>query len=185
MVDEVVRITGCDRETLLNDFREVHQQHHDAEHPFALLETSTVQALFPHMSIREKAVALDSAFHTFNTARRERLQLYPGVRGSLEILESMGVTLVAHTESKFHAVVDRLTRLELTHFFRRIYCRQRSESTHPFVEGATRFERSLPCRRLSSCRIISESPRRRCCWRFAATREHPPRDSICGRQCCS
>src|ERR1700737_3268202 len=47
MVDEAVRITGCDRETLLDDFRRVHQAREDSEQPFALLETETIKQIYP------------------------------------------------------------------------------------------------------------------------------------------
>jgi FMN phosphatase YigB (HAD superfamily) len=131
MIDEVVRITRCDRERLLDDFREVHRMYHDSEHPFALLETRTIRMLYPGRSRHEVAADLDSAFHAFNSVRKSELQLYPGVRETLDEICRAGVVLVAHTESKLHAVIDRLTRLELTHYFRRIYCRERAQVDHP------------------------------------------------------
>jgi FMN phosphatase YigB (HAD superfamily) len=131
MVDETVRLTGCDRERLLDDFRFVHRMHHDSEHPFALLETNTIRELFPRQSQKEIARNLDSAFHAFNVSRKETLRLYPGVRETLETLSLSGVVLVAHTESKLYAVVDRLTRLDITKYFRRIYCRERPNTQHP------------------------------------------------------
>jgi hypothetical protein len=39
MVDTAVQITGCERETLLDDFRREHRARGDSEQPFALLET--------------------------------------------------------------------------------------------------------------------------------------------------
>ena len=131
MIDEVVRITHCDRERLLDDFREVHRMYHDSEHPFALLETRTIRTLYAGRSRHEVAAALDPAFHAFNSVRKSQLQLYPGVRKTLDEIYRAGVLLVAHTESKLHAVIDRLTRLELTHYFRRIYCRERAQVDHP------------------------------------------------------
>lgn len=131
MADEVVRITGCDRDELLDDFREVHRQHHDAEHPFAVLETKTVARLFPGRSVAEIAKIIDPAMHAFNSARKRRLALYPTVRKTLDRLRDQDILLVAHTESKLYAVVDRLTRLDLTPYFSHIYCRERSASEHP------------------------------------------------------
>ena len=46
MVDKVIQITGCDREKLLDDFREVHEKHGDSEQPFALLETQTIKSFY-------------------------------------------------------------------------------------------------------------------------------------------
>lgn len=148
MVDEVVRITNCDRERLLDDFRSVHKQHHDSEHPFSLLETRTVQELFPGQSRREIAKRLDSAFHAFNTKRKQILRLYPGVREGLEELSRSGVFMVAHTESRLFAVVDRLTRLELTGYFQRIYCRERPWSQHPDPEMANKWLGGFPIQKV-------------------------------------
>jgi FMN phosphatase YigB (HAD superfamily) len=131
MVDEVIRITNCDRDRLLDDFRAVHRAHHDSEHPFALLETNTIRELFPDSPRPDIAKRLDSAFHAFNTSRKDNLRLYPGVRMALDVLSKSGVVLVAHTESKLYAVVDRLNRLGIAGHFQRIYCRERSNSQHP------------------------------------------------------
>lgn len=131
LVDEVVRITGCEREQLLDDFREVHQRHHDAEHPFAVLETRTVQRLFEGKNPAEITRILNPAIHAFNSTRKRKLALYPMVRETLGELQTRRVILVAHTESRLFAVVDRLTRLDLTQYFSHIYCRERPASLHP------------------------------------------------------
>jgi phosphoglycolate phosphatase len=144
MVDEAVRITGCDRETLLDDLREVHRRHHDAEHPFALLEAECIRRLFAGRPLREIADILDPAFHAFNHYRKEHLALYPGVRQGLDGLSRAGVLLVAHTESKLYSVVDRVSRLELTTYFRRIYCRERAITQHPNPDVAARWLSRFP-----------------------------------------
>jgi phosphoglycolate phosphatase len=107
---------------LLDDFREVHQQYRDSEHPFALLETRTIRRLFAGSPLAEVASTLRPAFDAFNAVRRSRLRLYPGVRQALSEMCRSGVVLVAHTESKLHAVKFRLTHLKLTQSFRHIYC---------------------------------------------------------------
>jgi FMN phosphatase YigB (HAD superfamily) len=132
LVDEVVQITGCDREQLLDDFREVHRQHYDAEHPFAVLETKTILRHFPGRTAAEIARIIHPAMHAFNSTRKQRLSLYPTVRETLDRLREHNVLLVAHTESKLFAVVDRLSRLGLTAYFSHIYCRERSVSAHPY-----------------------------------------------------
>lgn len=144
MVDEAVRITGCDRERLLDDLREVHRKHHDSEHPFSLLETKTMRDLFPDQSVKEIAQHLDPAFHAFNVNRKEHLRLYPGVREALDALSQAGFVLVAHTESKLYAAVDRLTRLDLSDYFQRIYCRERANSQHPDPEAGVRWLDRFP-----------------------------------------
>jgi phosphoglycolate phosphatase len=131
MVDAVVRITHCDRERLLDDFREVHQQHADAEHPFALLETNTIKKLYKNASTQDILKNLDPAFHAFNSARKRNLQLQPHVIDTLETLKANDIRLVAHTESKLYGVVDRFNRLNLFPYFSKVYCRERSQSAHP------------------------------------------------------
>lgn len=148
LIDEVVRTTGCDREKLLDDFREVHRRHHDFEHPFALLETATIRDLFPNANITEIATQLDRAFHAFNSTRKRSLALYPSVHETLERIRAAGVVLVAHTESKLFAVVDRLTCLGLTPFFTRIYCMERPLSLHPHPDAALRWLDGFPIDRV-------------------------------------
>lgn len=131
MVDSVVRITGCDKDKLLDDFRTVHQRHADAEHPFALLETDTIKALYCHVSTEAMLKALDPAFHVFNSARKRNLRLHDHVRETLKALNVSGIRLVAHTESKLYGVVDRLNRLDLFQYFSKVYCRERSQTAHP------------------------------------------------------
>lgn len=144
MVDEVVRITGCDKEKLLDDFREVHQRHGDSEQPFALLETDTIRRLFGNATVNEMISALDPAFHAFNSIRKQKLVLHPQVRETLDLLKDAGVDLVAHTEGKLYGVVDRLQRLDLFHYFKKIYCRERSASSHPMPSSRTHWLDQFP-----------------------------------------
>lgn len=144
MVDAVVQITGCDREKLLDDFRVVHQRYADSEQPFALLETETIKKLYGNYPSEKVVEALDPAFHAFNSVRRQTLHLHDGVRETLDTMIASGITLVAHTESKLYGVVDRLRRLELFHFFSKIYCRERTISPHPEPETASAWLERVP-----------------------------------------
>lgn len=149
MVDAVCRITGCNRETLLDDFRAVHRHYGDTEHPFSLLETKTIRQQFHGMSRDKIAEELNEALHAFNSSRKRTLKLYPGVREGLDVLEAAGVTLVAHTESNLFAVVDRLSRLDLTRYFSRICCRERAKSTHPNTETGRRWLDKFPMHKVT------------------------------------
>ena len=144
MVDKVVELLGCDRERLLDDFRKVHQRHHDSEHPFALLETHTVINHFKGWGLSEIAQALDPAFHAFNSARKKHLMLHPGVAQTLEYARQRGIRIVAHTDSQLFGVVDRLTRLNLTEFFSEVYCRERPQTNHPNPEVGRSWLDSFP-----------------------------------------
>lgn len=149
MVDEVVRITSCDREKLLDDFREVHKSHHDSEHPFSLLETQTIRDLYPGYSRDIIAKKLDSAFHAFNESRAKTLRLYPLVDDTLKKLIEKNISIVAHTESRLYSVVDRLRRLGIEKYFSRIYCRERSNTEHPNISAGGRWLESFPMNRVS------------------------------------
>lgn len=144
MVDTAVQILDCDREQLLDDFKEVHQLHNDSEHPFALLETKTVVSRFPNKNRTELGRLLDPAFHAFNSVRKKRLQLYPGVAQALEKIVASDVILVAHTEGKLFSVLDRLNRLGLLNHFSRIYCRERSYISHVKDEVGRRWLEDFP-----------------------------------------
>ena len=144
MVDKAVEITGCDREQLLDDFREVHQRHGDSEHPFSLLETRTIREHFRSHTLLETAEALDAAFYAFNRARKKSLALYSGVRDGLNFFEKNNIAVVAHTESKLFAVVDRLIRLDIHKYFTKIYCRERSSSIHPHGQSASDWLERFP-----------------------------------------
>ena len=135
MIDTAVEIMRCDRETLLDDFRSVHQKYHDSEHPYSLLETETVKRRYQGQAPEAVALVLDPAFHAFNSARKRNLHLHVGVIETLDLLKNSGVVLIAHTESRFYAAADRLIRLKLFPYFSRVYCRERSISSRPGLWG--------------------------------------------------
>lgn len=134
MAGTAAALTGCNQDKLLDDFRKVHQKYHDCEHPFALLETETVTELFPGRTRAQIATALRPALEAFNSSREVTLRLHPDVNKTLSALQSHGIKIVAHSESKFHAVVDRLERLNLAKYFARIYCQERVSIEHPFAD---------------------------------------------------
>jgi FMN phosphatase YigB (HAD superfamily) len=149
MVDVAVEIMECDRERLLNDFRRVHQKHHDSEQPFAILETETVKERYRGIAPDMVARILDPALHAFNSARKENLHLHQGVSETLEFLQQRGMKLVAHTESKLYGAVDRLQRLDLFRFFSRLYCRERSTSAHPDPRASQRWLGNFPTEKVT------------------------------------
>lgn len=158
MVDETIELTGCDRDRLLDDLRAVHQEHHDSEHPFALLETRIINEIYSDLSLNEKAKRLDSAFYAFNKKRKETLRLYPGVAECLKFLIDSGVVLVAHTESKMYAAMDRLLRLDLMKYFRTVYCRERPNSRHPDISRANELLLKFPLDRMVELPVHERKP---------------------------
>jgi FMN phosphatase YigB (HAD superfamily) len=132
MADKIVELIDCDRDRLLDDFRSVHIERSDSEHSFAALEVDIIKEHFRSFTPAQIAEQIDPALHAFNSSRKSLLHTYEGVRSTLQQMQNSGIRIVAHSEAKFHAVVDRLSRLNLWQFFDKVYCRERSESSHPF-----------------------------------------------------
>jgi FMN phosphatase YigB (HAD superfamily) len=148
MVAEAATILACDREELLDDLQSVHRKYHDAEHPFALLETSIVGTRLQNLELSERRRLLDPAFKAFNSTRKKNLTLYPGVREALSTLRDRGVRLVAHSESRVYGVLFRMKFLELTDYFERIYCIERPARTLAEESAAGTFVRDFPTERI-------------------------------------
>lgn len=138
MLREIENITKLPREILLNEFKEVHQKHHNTEHPFAALELPSVQRALKSSSREQLYTYLDPAFHAFNRARKKYLKSYPEVVDTLTELKHRGVKIVAHTEATHFNSVFRAVKLGLDEFFEVIYTTKESEFTqpHPHRESA-------------------------------------------------
>jgi phosphoglycolate phosphatase len=130
---------GVDFNTIIKELKIVHQKHHDVEHPYALLETPTIQKLFPNQTREEILKAIKLSIFEFQETRKETLKLYPTVKATLRKLQKKGIKLVVHTESKLNGVVDRFTRLKITDFFSTIYCRERADLDHPNPAWTKKF----------------------------------------------
>ncbi|MGE3318547.1 MAG: HAD family hydrolase [Candidatus Berkiella sp.] len=131
MINKAVVVLHLDAETLLDDIKAIHQKHHDSEYPFALLETSIIQAKFPNLNRQELYVELAPIFEEFNKQRREVLRVHNTVPETLQKILDADIHLVAHTEANLFAIIERLDRLDLTKFFEKIYCRERIKTSHP------------------------------------------------------
>jgi FMN phosphatase YigB (HAD superfamily) len=121
MVHEAAPLIGVEEERLLDDLQAVHRKHGDSEHPFALLETRSVQDSFRGKSQSEIAGILDPAFHAFNRLRKQNLKLYNGVYETLERLSRLQVPGVAYTDARVINCLFRLNRLGIKHFIARLY----------------------------------------------------------------
>ena len=98
---------------MLDELKEVHQKHGSSEHPFALLETRAVLALYPDCTPVERRAALAPAFAVFNATREARLRVYESVPETLDYIRSRRAAVVAYTEANVYNVVHRLKLLEL------------------------------------------------------------------------
>lgn len=150
MVDSMVDLLSVDRETLLDEFRAVHQRLGDSEHPYAALELPSVRARFPDATQSELALALDEPLHRFNSVRKHTLALYPGVEVTLARLQQAGITIVGHTEAIAPNAYYRLARLNIAHRFKHLYVLQGQPVNHPrpdripLLEPPRGLVRSIP-----------------------------------------
>ena len=138
MVSIAADALKIDRETLLDELKEVHVRHHDVEHPYGLVETAVVQEKLRSQSSELVWKILDPAFHAFNRRRKQNLKLYPGTIETLNSLARRGIRLVAYTDSTFFAAWGRVDRLGLADLFHTVYCREKSTSVLPPRDVSTK-----------------------------------------------
>src|SRR5262245_18832494 len=99
MVEELSKLLAVDKESLLDEFKVLHQQCGSSEQPFVALDLPSVMERFGNTSRHHRMKQLDRPLHVFNSLRKRTLRLYDSVAETLEILRSAGVVLVGHTES--------------------------------------------------------------------------------------
>lgn len=131
LVHAIHELTGIEKETLLSEFKTIHQKHNSSERPYASLE---LESVIQHFGIRDKArlkEKLQPAFDRFSDARKETLCLYNGVESTLKQLASNGIVIVGHTESYEVNSVYRAKKLGLDKYFKHLYTIKSSSSSHP------------------------------------------------------
>ena len=136
LIEKAEEILSVPRSRLLDEFKRVHQRHHNSEHPFALLEIESVVDKFTHLSRQGKKQALDSAFYAFNKKRKETLLPYEGVLSTLGSISASGCIIVGHTEATVPNAIVRLSSLDLIQYFIRLYAIEPPQFEHPDPERA-------------------------------------------------
>ncbi len=121
MIDEVHAITGIKKETLIEEYKQVHQKYGNVEHPFSTLELPSILTHYFNLSKVEIKKVLDEAFHKFNSIRKKTLTLYPSVYETLEYLFNKGVIIIGYTESSLKNGFYRLQKLNIEKFFKHVY----------------------------------------------------------------
>ena len=130
LVDELARLSGLDREVLLDEIREVHQKHRTSEYAFVIEELTSLRAKHPTGDL---AQIYDSAIHAHRKARKEAEALYPGVAATLEVLKEQGTLIVGYTESMAYYSGRRVRVLKLDGLFDYLY----SPPDHDMPESLT------------------------------------------------
>ncbi len=132
MVTELTRILQVDRQSLLSQFKEIHQRYGSTETPWAALELPSAQMRFPQASPAQLAENLGTAFHAFSSERKRHLRLYEGVADTLRSLVDNGVVIIGHTEALPVNAFYRLTLLGVVEQFTRLYTIEGKMLDHPF-----------------------------------------------------
>lgn len=148
MVNELTRILDIDRQSLLSQFKEVHQRYGSTETPWAALELPSTRLRFPQIPPTEVAKQLDPAFKAFSAARKKYLVLYDGVAETLGRLSESGVIVIGHTEALPVNAYYRLALLGLAERFSRLYAVEGKMIEHPFPERLHTYPRQDLIRRL-------------------------------------
>jgi phosphoglycolate phosphatase len=139
MINELTKLLDVDKQTLLVQFKEIHQRYGSTETPWAALELPSVRLRFPNLPASEIAQRLELAFSAFSAARKKHLALYDHVADTLEYLTREGVTIIGHTEALPVNAFYRLTLLGILDRFSRIYTLEGHTVDHPFPERLRSF----------------------------------------------
>lgn len=131
MVKKLAETLGVDEETLLDEFKAIHQHYGNSEHPFAALELPSVEARFRGLSRTERMHALEGPLGAFRAARKEYLRLYPSVRETLGTLHKHGAVIVGYTEATAEQAFYRLRKLGIVDLFRHLYALDGELKPHP------------------------------------------------------
>ena len=121
MVDKVVEITGIDKEQIMMEYKERHQQYGSVEYPYISLTLPSILDKYKGKTQEYIQNELQEAFHRFNSIRKERLVLFSGVEETLKILQEKGVTIIGYTESSQENGYYRLKKLGIDKYFKYVY----------------------------------------------------------------
>lgn len=118
MLDQLVLDSGIPKETLIADFKSVHEKHGTAEYAFSIEELPSLLATFPGEDLTDK---FDSAIAAFRAARASALRLYPTVSETLEQLKDKRCLVVGYTESMSFYSRYRVRKLGLDRILDYLY----------------------------------------------------------------
>ncbi len=135
MVQELQDLIEVDRQTLLDEFKSVHQRYGNSEQPYAILELPSVRQAFGGATESELVQKLQSPISAFDEARTKLLHLYDSVEETLSDLQNHGHVVVGHTEAILINSYYRMTKLDITKFFTRLYTLEGQWEDHPASDG--------------------------------------------------
>lgn len=143
MVKSLSDLLQVDEETLLGEFKQVHQYHGNSEHPFAILELPSVKRAFPNRSRQELLGCLKLPLDAFNNTRDRYLTLYENVTTTLEKIKQHGVKIIAYTDAFSVNAYYRIRKLGIEKYLTRLYASDGFDYGHPNPEKATYYQPPL------------------------------------------
>lgn len=127
-LEEVLRISGVRRDTLISEIKAVHQKHGTTEYSFVLEELPSLQSMMNGESTTE---VFASAIEIYREQRRKYLRLLPTVAETLLKIKGRGALIVGYTESMGFYSNYRLRRLGLDGVMDFVFC----PADHVLPEG--------------------------------------------------
>lgn len=140
MAEKVAEILNIPLSTLLEEYRLIHKEKGSVEFPHATLSLPSVKKVFGNLPEKEIRCQLDPAFHRFNSERKHRLKLYPGVEDALRYMRQQQITIVGYTESAEENGFYRLKKLGIEQYFKKIYVSDSSYKGPEYVEKSTKTQ---------------------------------------------
>ena len=136
MAEELSKEINVPLDTLLSEYKVIHQRFGNSEKPFATLELPSVISYFGTNDKILLQKKLTRVFSAFSSKRNHTLKLYPTVRDTLNILRERGVKIVGHTESLEYNSLYRLYKLDVIDFFDHLYTIEDNHNLHPNPKNA-------------------------------------------------
>jgi len=130
MLDRLVLDTGIAEETLITDFKKIHEKYGTSEYAFSIEELPSLKAKYVGQDLAKK---FRGAIEDFRAARVSNLRLYPGVLETLETLKDQGCLLVGYTDSISFYSKYRVRNLGLDRVLDYLYF----PPDHPLPNGRT------------------------------------------------
>lgn len=121
MLNKLSEITEIDTTTLMKEYKNVHIKYGTVERPYSTLELPCIKAKYKDYSEEEIKKILGEAFHRFNSERKNRLKLFPGVYDTLKRLNEKEIIIIGYTDSAEENGLYRLKKLGIDNYFKYIY----------------------------------------------------------------
>lgn len=119
MLDEILRISGLNRETLIPEIRAVHQKYGTSEYSFLI---EGLPSLRPLLKGKQATEMFAPAIEAYREQRWQNLKLFPTVAETLLKIKGRGTRIIGYTESMGFYSNYRVRRLGLDGVLDYVFC---------------------------------------------------------------